>query len=81
MDLEKHNRSINLLCPTCGGSEFSYDDNPEEGQLTCVSCKREIYREELIRENSENINEHITEVKNGIKKEIADEFRKMFSGK
>lgn len=68
MDSEKYNRSVLLLCPTCGSSQFSpvFPDDHKADLQKCISCSREIIRDDLIRENSENINAHM----NGIKKEV-----------
>jgi hypothetical protein len=64
MDTEKYNRSVTLLCPSCGCSEFGSrePDNSDSELLTCVSCERELTRDELIRENSENMDEHVKEI-------------------
>ena len=80
------NRSVTMLCPTCGCSNFSYDDGVDETIqiMTCASCEREFNKDELIRENSENLDEHLSEMKLEITKDLADEFResliKAFSG-
>lgn len=78
MDAEKYNRSITLLCPTCGGTQFSSasPDNIESELQKCASCGREITRDELIRENGENIDEHIKEIKKEATKDLADELKK-----
>jgi len=64
MDAEKYSRTVNLVCPTCGSTEFSQvDENtPETEFITCASCGREITKAELMRENSENIDEHMKEM-------------------
>ncbi len=58
--LEKLERQINLLCPTCGGDQFEYDTgDPQNAALfTCASCGREIQREDLLDENQELISNH-----------------------
>lgn len=78
MKVGKYKRKIKLLCPTCGCSDFSYDEEPDEseGIMVCVSCEREFNKRELIRENSENINMNISEMKNEVLKDAADEIRK-----
>lgn len=81
MDTEKYNRSVTLLCPTCGGTQFSpaSPDNIESELQKCASCGREITRDELIRENSENIDEHMNEIKNEVTKDLANELKKQLS--
>lgn len=78
MDLEKYNRNIALTCPTCGCSNFSYDEGSGETiqVMICASCERELTREELIQENSENSEEHLSEMKKEIVQDVADELRK-----
>ena len=81
MDTEKHNRLVTLLCPTCGGTQFSpaSPDNIESELQKCASCGREIMRDELIRENSENIGEHVNEIKNEVTQDLADELKKQLA--
>lgn len=78
MDSDKYSRSVTLLCPTCGNSNFETLGGPEEAiQITkCVACGREATKEELIRENSENISEHAKEMGAEITKDFAEEMRK-----
>lgn len=78
MNAEKYNRNVKLLCPTCGCSDFSYDEGVDETIqiMTCASCEREFNKDELIHENSENIDEHLSEIKEEFTKDIADELRK-----
>lgn len=81
MDTEKYNRSVTLLCPTCGGTQFSpvSPDDIESEIQKCAVCGREIARDELIRENSENIDEHLSEIKKEITKDVASELRKQLA--
>jgi predicted RNA-binding Zn-ribbon protein involved in translation (DUF1610 family) len=81
MDAEKYNRSVTLLCPTCGGTQFSpvSPDNTESELQKCASCAREITRDELIRENSENISEHVNEIKKEVTNDIANELKKQLA--
>ncbi|WP_159660617.1 ECs_2282 family putative zinc-binding protein [Alcanivorax xiamenensis] len=78
MNPDKYNRNVSLLCPTCGCSEFSYEEGVDESiqVVTCASCEREFNKDELIRENSENIDEHLSEIKKEVTKDFAAEVRK-----
>ena len=82
MDAKKYNRSITLLCSTCGNGDFEFDD--DTGPLRCVSCDRVFTRDELIGENGEMIGSEVDEVKAqvfiDVKKELSDSLRKAFSG-
>lgn len=77
MDTEKYNRTVALLCPTCGSTQFSSSkpDDSESELLTCASCSREITRDDLIRENSENVDEHLNEIGKEAAKDLALEFK------
>ena len=74
---DKYSRQISLLCPTCGCSEFEFDEGTvQTGELAkCASCGREMTKDELIRENSENISEHAKEVGQGVVRGLAKELR------
>lgn len=84
MRADKYNRSIPVNCPTCGGTDFEIPDGSEAEPVTCVRCGRTISPDGLIRENSENISEHVKEVKSEVlkdfKKEFTDSFRRTFKG-
>lgn len=74
MKNKNYDRSIALLCPTCGGTEFEYEQGADETivLVKCASCGRQLTRDELIFENSENIQEHVSEIAS----QITDEFAK-----
>lgn len=79
MDADKYNRTISLLCPTCGNKHFAQGDSGAGEIVTCDSCGREMPREELIRENSENIAEHVSEIKKEVVKDVQKELKDMLS--
>lgn len=84
MEANKYSRSIRLICPTCGSTDFEYDKDTDGGPIRCASCDRVLSREELIRENGEIIEVEVSEVKNeiidDITKDFRDSMRKAFSG-
>jgi uncharacterized Zn finger protein (UPF0148 family) len=76
MDAEKYNRSVTLNCPSCGCDQFEYDDaGGLVEHMKCARCQREYTRDELIGANSENVSEHVKEMKEEIVKDVAKEFR------
>ena len=81
MDTEKYKRTIGLMCPTCGCTEYSTvaSDDTESQLLRCASCSREISRDDLIRENSENINEHTKEIGKEVANDVAAELKKQLA--
>jgi len=81
MNTEKYNRLVNLLCPTCGGTQFSpaSPDDIESEIQKCAACGRQVTRDELIRENSENIDEHLSETKKELTKDLSNELKKQLA--
>jgi hypothetical protein len=77
MYAEKYNRNVTLLCPTCGGTQFEYENGVGETieLAKCASCGREITKDELISENSENISEHAKEMGKEIVQDMAKELK------
>lgn len=77
MNTDKYSRNVSMQCPTCGNTEFAFeqDDAGEISLIRCPSCNREITKDELIRENEENINIHAEEMGNEIKKDFAGELK------
>lgn len=77
MDADKYNRTITLLCPTCGSDQFSQQEASGAAvqMVTCARCGREMTKDDLIQENSENVAAHVDEVK----QEIVDDIRKQFA--
>lgn len=82
MKAEKYDRAVAMICPTCGNTQFEYDDASD--QLRCVSCDRVFERDELIRENGEIIEAKATEmgaeVLRDATKELRESLRKAFKG-
>lgn len=78
MDANKYNKSVSLLCSTCGCADFSYDKDSDTSTnpITCTSCGRVFTKDELIRENSESIDLHTNEMKSQIKKDLSERLRK-----
>ena len=73
MNTEKYNREIPMNCPTCGCTQFKTEDDSAP-IVECASCGRQISKDDLFRENSENINAHVSEVS----KQVTDELLKDF---
>lgn len=73
MDAGKYNRRVSMLCPTCGSDQFSCNDEEEESDVTCANCGRVMTREELIRENSENIDLQVADMSEQISRDAAKE--------
>ena len=82
MNLEKLSRTVTVVCPTCGGTQFA--QNGQSPIVTCASCGREISKDALVEENGASISKHVEEIGKEATKEIAEEMRrqlkKAFSG-
>ena len=78
MQSGKYDRNVPLICPTCAGSQFEFDDEDARPEATvrCTSCGREMTRDELLCENSENVQEHVKEIGGEVVQDIAEEMRK-----
>lgn len=86
MDAEKYSRAITLLCPTCGSTDLTAQGADDGAQIAvCSSCGLEVSRDDLIRENSENIAAHVSEIGQQLSRDFAAEMKKslkkVFSGR
>jgi uncharacterized Zn finger protein len=74
---EKYQRSIGLQCPTCGCTDYEYEQGVDETieLAKCASCGRELTKDELIHENSENIQEHVSEIGKQVTEDLAKELK------
>ncbi|GGD87009.1 hypothetical protein GCM10011515_03120 [Tsuneonella deserti] len=82
MDASKYSRSVTMLCPTCGNTDFEREG--DNSTLRCVGCDRVFEQEELVRANGEVIEAELDEMKTGVlrdaKKELRDTLKKAFKG-
>jgi uncharacterized Zn finger protein (UPF0148 family) len=77
VDDEKRGREVALICPTCGSSQFSYDEEGDGTSIvTCAECGRETTQDDLVRDNSENLEAHAAEVAEEAISESVRQFNK-----
>jgi predicted nucleic acid-binding Zn-ribbon protein len=76
MDDSKYDRELTLLCPTCGSSQFAYDNEDESGPITCADCARESTRDQLILDNQERIDLQLKEIGEEVVADAAKELNK-----
>lgn len=78
MDDDKYVQRVELICPTCGGSQFEYDDviEDDKANVRCIGCDRVFTKAELIQENVENIYEHAKEIGKEVVADIAKKMKK-----
>lgn len=61
-------REVELACPTCGCTQFSFEapsseqDFTDDWEFTCAHCGNVITRKQLIESNTESINSHIEDM-------------------
>lgn len=79
MNNDKYNRSISLLCPTCGGDQFEFDGE-EATEYKCAGCGLEIEKTALMEANSETIEEHKKEIGREVTNDLMKRFKKSLSG-
>ena len=75
---QNYDRSVELICPVCGGKTFSFDNEIDDGDVTCVQCKKIFTRDELNEANQENISVNFEEVKKEVIDDINKDFKNMF---
>lgn len=80
MNPEKYDRNIELTCPVCGNTQFEFDEaTVEEGTpIKCISCGEETTKDQLLRDNAENVDEHVHEVQREVMDDISKEIKKSF---
>lgn len=74
METNKYDRAIPLCCPTCGATEFAHKEDSE--LVKCASCGREMTKDDLMYENSENIQEHADEIAKQATVDLGNELKK-----
>lgn len=81
MDVDKYNRTVSLLCPTCGHDQFPHNIESSSNQLvTCARCGLQLTREELIERNQENIHFNVKEIEKQFVGDLKTELIKAFCG-
>lgn len=80
MSNDKNSRTVTLQCTRCGSSEFQHDAESERGPIECVSCGRVMTREELLSENSSNIDAPLNKFKKTVVKDVEIMLAKAFGG-
>lgn len=71
----KYDKQVSLQCPICGSQQFEHDGNieNENTNLKCHGCGRNMRKDDLIQENSENINEYVNDLKKEVLKDVKAE--------
>jgi RNA polymerase subunit RPABC4/transcription elongation factor Spt4 len=81
MNAEKYNRTVTLLCPTCGSDQLSHegDASPEE-IVTCARCGLKMTREDITCANAESIDLNVQEIGKQVVDDFKAEITKAFRG-
>lgn len=75
---DHYNINVSLLCITCGGGQFDY--NEDKTYVKCQTCNREYLKgyDELVELNEQQINEATEELGNEIAKDAMNDITKSF---
>jgi uncharacterized Zn finger protein (UPF0148 family) len=79
-DSSKYDRTVTLICPTCGGTKFEHDEHDENSAVTCASCGLQISRSDLVDGNGENISAQIEQVKSEVVADIKAQLQQALKG-
>ncbi|MGD9576418.1 hypothetical protein [uncultured Desulfovibrio sp.] len=77
MDMNKFNRTVQLVCPSCGCAELHEPLENNNDIITCASCGRAMSRVELEDGNSESISATIDEMAQEVTDYAKAEVKKM----
>lgn len=80
MSDDSYSRNVELVCPTCGGSQFEHDDDIETStaEVRCIGCNTRMTKEDLIAANAENIEEHVKEIGDEVVKDAQKRLKQAF---
>lgn len=70
-----YNRSVSMICPTCGGTDFSFEQ--DDSLVRCAGCDRVLTRDELTRENCFQIDSAVDAMKKEIVADVTRDLREM----
>lgn len=77
---EKYDRSVELICPTCGSTQFEYDEHDDAVPMTCASCSLSVSRSDLIAANGENIGVHVEQITGEVVADLKKQLQQAFKG-
>jgi hypothetical protein len=79
---QDYSRSVELLCPTCAGSEFDFDDEVDETVRLyhCAGCGGSFDHEHLMLANSARIDAEVDALGEEVVKDALKKLRKSFEG-
>jgi len=76
MDMNKFNRTVQLLCPSCGCSQFIQETINNSKKITCASCGKTMTEDELKEKNGDAIHLNIHEMAHEARDYVEDELKK-----
>jgi DNA-directed RNA polymerase subunit RPC12/RpoP len=73
---DQYNANVQLQCVTCGGEQFSFND--DKTYVKCTTCNREYLNgyDELVELNQENINRNLQVLKQEVTVDFKIEINK-----
>jgi predicted RNA-binding Zn-ribbon protein involved in translation (DUF1610 family) len=79
-EANKYDRTVTLMCPTCGDTQFEHDEHDENASVTCTSCGLKISRTDLIEANGENISGQVEQMKSQVVADMQKQLQKALKG-
>lgn len=76
----KFDRSISMLCPTCGSTQFDLGENEASEHITCAMCGLKLTKGELRQANDEHIAAHVEQIKHEVVNDFRDQLKRAFKG-
>ncbi|MDO8884075.1 hypothetical protein [Pseudotabrizicola sp.] len=75
-------RSLELLCPTCAGSAFEFDDNIDEIVRTyqCLGCGGSFSHDQIMLANASRIEAEVEAIGEELVGDAVKRLKKAFSG-
>lgn len=82
INAEKYNRSVTMLCPTCGESQFEYDQETlaDDSPIKCKRCEATMTKAQLMEANRENISVHVDEMGKELVEDLRKDLKRILGG-
>lgn len=78
--MRKFDRSVELHCPTCGGTQFEHEEHDETAPVRCAGCGLITSRNDLIAANGENIGAHVDQIAKEVSADLMKQLKNSFKG-
>jgi uncharacterized Zn finger protein (UPF0148 family) len=73
-----YSKIVELICPKCGSTTFSFDNESKNGIYECINCHTTYTKEQLINSNEATVNNNINDLKKDLIKDLKKDFKNIF---